>query len=41
MTYARSKHRIDDAHLVRHLRATMLAFVEETLELPAAAERRE
>ncbi len=34
MTYARSTHRIDDAHLARHLRAMMLAFVEETLQSP-------
>jgi dipeptidyl-peptidase 4 len=31
MLYPKSRHRIADPYLVRHQRATMLAFVEETL----------
>ncbi|HVR71541.1 MAG TPA: S9 family peptidase [Vicinamibacteria bacterium] len=31
MVYPRSRHAVSDPHLVAHLRATMLSFIEETL----------
>jgi hypothetical protein len=38
MVYPRQRHSFTDGALVQHLRATMLAFIEETLlGAPAAA----
>jgi dipeptidyl-peptidase-4 len=31
MVYPKSRHAVSDPYLVAHLRATMLAFIEETL----------
>jgi dipeptidyl-peptidase-4 len=37
MVYPRSRHAVIDPHLVAHLRATMLAFIEDTLLLAPTA----
>jgi dipeptidyl aminopeptidase/acylaminoacyl peptidase len=34
MLYPKARHGVVDAHQVKHLRAMMLAFVEETLLQP-------
>jgi dipeptidyl-peptidase-4 len=37
LLYPKSRHGVSDAALVKHLRATMLDFIEETLLAPARA----